>query len=131
MIAWKWIKNILEAIKLPKKIIFWLFLLSSMLLFLLFKRGEWLIALYIDTIIKEYKSYLVLIFIASGTLLMIDLSIYFWEKSKTTFSKKYRIFKIKMKIRSLSSDEKAILREFFLNQKGSIRLPLMIKQLKN
>jgi len=132
MNEWKLIlKNILEAIKLPKKFIFWLFLLSGILLILIFKKNEWLIALGIDTILMEYKAYLVLFFIGSGILLLVECSIFFWTKSKKIFSRKYRIRKITKKLISLSSEEKAVLREFFLNQKGSIRLPINDRAVKN
>ena len=132
MIEWKlWLKNFLDAIKLPKKYIFWLFMLSGIFLFLLFKEKEWLVYIELDVIITQYKQYIILIFLGLGLLILIECSINIFKRINDFISKKYRLIKIRRKIGSLSADEKSILREFFLEQKSSIRLPINDKSVKN
>ena len=99
MIEWKlWLKNFLDAIKLPKKYIFWLFMLSGIFLFLLFKEKEWLVYIGLDVIIRQYKQYIILIFVGLGLLILIECSINVYKRINDFISKKYRLIKIRRKI---------------------------------
>lgn len=117
----EWLSKILEIAKLPIRIIVWIFILSGTLIF---SKKEWLAYLSIDNIINNYKGYIGIAFCASGILLLIDIIKKLWEKIKGRRAKGKQIIESFNKLTSIDQDEKAVLREFFLQGRNTILLPL-------
>src|SRR4030042_3773075 len=112
-----WFSRIIEAVKLffSTRITIGRVMTSG---FLLFFDGYFP---FLEEIIKTYeptKPVNAIIFIFTAILIMYDIA-----TTKTIISK-LKMFRIKRKINSLNEDEKAILREFFIQNEEEIKLPI-------
>lgn len=116
-----WIDSILKAIKQPKKIIVAIFIVMSALLFL----PETLLKqLHLNEFIEKYGLYIGIIFIFSIALLLIELIIFSWSKWKLNKVKDEKKKIILSKLNNLDPIEQAVLREFYINNQNTKKLPL-------
>lgn len=117
----EWLSKILEIAKLSTRIIVWIFILSGTLIF---SKKEWLAYLSINNIINNYKEYIGIAFWASGILILLDIFINILERIKRRRAKGKYLLKALNKLTSLDSEEKAVLREFILQGRNTILLPI-------
>lgn len=116
----EWITKIFEALKLPLKYI-WLFSIISA--FLLFSSIDLLKYFSLLDFRDDFRFYISLIFIVSTSLLIIEGVTFSIKKiRKKSGYKKYRE-KVIENLYSLDPYEKAVLREFFIQAKNTLRLP--------
>jgi len=116
-----WLSGVLNAIKLPVKIICVIALFTLMLLIMPTKI---LTLLSLNLFTTQYKQYISLVFIGSVAYLLVNIISYIvsiLRYNNRTNSKKIRKI-IDTKIESLDPHEKAVLREFFIQAKNTIKL---------
>lgn len=116
----EWITKIFEALKLPLKYI-WLFSIISA--FLLFSSKDLLKYFSLLDFRDDFRFYISLTFIVSTSLLIIEGVSFSIKKIRKIFGyKKYRE-KVIENLSSLDPYEKAVLREFFIQAKNTLKLP--------
>jgi hypothetical protein len=123
-----WINGILQAIKLPIKIIFGI-VLFILVLFIL---PEQLVLFFgLSNIIKNYRGYFSLVFIGGIVFLGLNIFIYLLNGIKKKIkqinydnNQKKLNLKVVGFINSLDSVEKSIIREFILGGKNTLELPI-------
>lgn len=113
--------KIIEALKLPTKYILCIFAVSTVLLFMSKEFSEKMhLALFID----KYGLFIGIVSLSSGALLAIELIIYIYKfiRKKITYRniKSYTI----ERVGKLDPAEKAILREFYIQEQNTIKLPV-------
>lgn len=115
------LKTLFDFSKLPTKF-FLLFAVASG--FILFAKPHWLSIIEVTSLKDEYGQYIGLTFIISTGLVVINFLI--WVQKY--FSKKINVFKFKREysenIKTLDPQEKAVIREFFINEQSSIEMPI-------
>lgn len=120
-IQMEWFSQLIGTLKLfvSTRIIIAIFLTSGFLLFF-----DKYIS-FLEEIIKTYKSYIAILFIFTGILIIVDIAIsiiHYVSKNLTSYD--LERWKIKRRIKSLNNHEKAILREFFIQESEKIKLPV-------
>jgi len=116
-----WIKNIIEAAKLPTKFILCIFAVSIALIFL---PENLLISSHLKEFADKYGIYIGITALVSGSLLFTEAVIYIWNLIRNTVNKR-KIDKMALeRIKNLDPAEKAVLREFFLQGRNTIKLPM-------
>lgn len=115
------LSRIIDIIKLPLKYIFWIALVSGVLLFL---PETWLIALYVKRFSEQYGLFIGFVFLASISLTVINITCWVFNSLRNASTIKKFETQILDDIRDLSSHEKAVLREFFLKDRQTLRLPI-------
>ena len=117
----EWFSQIIGTLKLfiSTRIIVAIFLTSGFLLFF----SKYIS--FLEKIIKIYKSYIAILFIFTGILIIVDIAISIIHYvSKNLSSYDLKRWNIKRKMKSLNDHEKAILREFFIQESERIKLPV-------
>lgn len=117
----EWISKLFDVHKLPFKVVLWFFLVASILVF---SPYEIVTTLKLDPLMKLYGSYVSLLFIASGCLVVLNIFGWFFGKVSAHLSASKLDSKISNNLHSLDEYEKAVLREFFFQEKNTIRLPM-------
>lgn len=117
----KWISSILDIAKIPTKLIFWIFLITGSLLIF---PNQWIITFRLDEFLKDYGKYLGIGFIGSWALLIIQ--IFLWLKNKVNKSKQRKEIEstVSNSIAQLDSHEQSVLREFYIQDKHTLLLPI-------
>lgn len=117
----EWISKILDLTKIPTKFIFWIFLITGALLIF---PEQWMVTLRLDEFLKDYGKYLGIGFIGSGALLIIQF--FLWVRNKFRKSKQKRNIEstVQTSIENLDNHEKSVLREFYIQGKHTLHLPI-------
>jgi len=117
----EWISKIIEAARLPTKFILCVFAVTVALLFL---PQNLLISLHLKEFTDKYGIYIGITALGSGSLLFVEILIYFWNAVQKKVNRR-RIYKKALeRIKNLDPAEKAVLREFFLQGRNTIKLPM-------
>jgi Super-infection exclusion protein B len=116
-----WISKLFDIGKLPAKIVAWIAILSGGVLFL---PGPLLSKLHLDSLNREYGLWIGLAFAASSTLLGINLMLWLWHSGRQGWSRRKWRSGLQDVITALDPSEMAILREFYLQEKSTLRLPI-------
>ena len=124
----EWTSKIIEMLKLPTKFIITIFIIS---LLLLFSPDTLLTKLHLKEFTDKYNFYLGISLLSSFVLTFIEVSIYIWSFfiKLWNFSKRKK-YKSKQKekllnrLTSLDYFEQSVLREFFMQGKKTIKLPI-------
>jgi hypothetical protein len=95
-------------------------LLSASFLFL---PELWKQKLHIDNLSDTYAQYIGPAFLISSVLILIDITVYIYNSIRLVFTRSKNKKNIKNHISKLTSSEKAVLREFFMNGHDTIPLP--------
>lgn len=121
----EWLGKIFEFLKMPLRIIAFVAFLSG---FLLFLPGELIKTLILDEFINSYGQYFGISFLISVTFLIFTLVPlgFKWIKQKILNKRNEAKFlaKIEQTLSDLSHPEKCLLREFVLQNKHVIEVPL-------
>lgn len=117
----EWLSRLFDITKLPSKFFAWVVTLTAGYLFLpsSFQSG-----LYLDSLPKEYKAYAGVAFVAALSFLAINFSLWIWTKAKRWFARRSAQAQVVEAIAQLDYSEKAVLREFFLQGRHVIELPV-------
>ena len=117
----EWLSSIFDLTKLPAKVVAWVSFVTALLLFLptvaLQKVG-------LDGIPTQYKPYVGVLFLASSVLLLVN--VFVWGAGQIGLKVKARIEKnsIVNTLRNLDPSQRALLREFYIQSRHVIELPV-------
>jgi hypothetical protein len=117
----EWIKSLLDVSKVPAKIVFLVAVISGALLFLPVQLIEILQLLQFRI---DFGMYFGIIFIASAGLLIINFVLWTIAKAKSKRAKKKLYELILLTINELDEHEKSVLREFGVQGKNTILMPI-------
>lgn len=118
----KYLKAIFDLTKLPTKFFFLLSAVSGFILFI----DQKLIneKLFLDNIKKDYGWIIGIIFVLSTGLVIVNFVIWIFKLiQRKILIKKWKT-KFTERVKTLDRYEKAILREFILNDQKSIKMPI-------
>jgi hypothetical protein len=114
-------KALFDLTKLPAKFFFLFAVLSG---FILFADQQLLKKIHLEKMNESYGWIIGLVFISATGLIIVNFTI--WSFNKINY--KIKFFRVKKefieKLRNLDFHEKAVIREFLLNQKTSIEVPI-------
>ncbi|MDN3674345.1 super-infection exclusion protein B [Flavobacterium branchiarum] len=114
-------KALFDLTKLPAKFFFLFAVLSG---FILFADQTLLKRIHLEKMNENYGWIIGLVFISTSGLMVVNLTI--WMFNKITY--KIKFFKLKKEyidsLRNLDYHEKSVLREFLINQKTSLDVPI-------
>ena len=115
-----YIKSLFDFTKLPTKILFVFFLITG---FIIFSNDKYT-KIFAFEKIETYKPLISIVFLISFSILIINFIIYIsnliYQKIRTNKLKKQYL----KKINNLDDYEKAILREFYIQGKNSLKMPI-------
>lgn len=109
-----WLAHALEIVKSPKLVV-WVAITSALLLFI---PGSWLPGDFIAKFREQYGVFVVFAFSASIAMLVIEISLAYWRHRQAAARLVQRLI-------SLDEKEKAILREFTIQGRNTIKLPIL------
>jgi hypothetical protein len=118
----KFYKTIFDLSKLPTKLFLLFSLVSGFILFV--EQPLLREKLFLDILKKEYGWILGGLFILCSGLVVVNFSTYIFTVISRKIKMKRAERKFTLKIKTLDRFEKSVLREFILNQKKSIDLPM-------
>lgn len=114
-------KALFDLTKLPAKFFFLFAVLSG---FILFADQQLLRKIHLEKMNESYGWIIGLVFISASGLIIVNFIIWLFNK----INYKIKFFKIKKEfiqsLRTLDLHEKAVLREFLINQKTSLEVPI-------
>ncbi len=115
-----WYSRIIDSIKLifSTRIAVGLFITSGVLLF--FDKYF----PFLQEITNQYKPLIAIIFIFTAAIIICDILTLLYNYLYHNFVEKIETWLLKRKIYALNNSEKAILREFFIQSKDEIKLPI-------
>lgn len=116
-----WLGKLFDITKLPSKFFAWIAVLTAIFLFLPSSLSE---KFRLGNFPAEYYSYAGAALIASSSFLLINLSLWIWNHTLSWFKRRLIISKIVAAIDNLDQTEQAVLREFFIQGRHVIELPL-------
>lgn len=116
-----WLGRLFDITKLPSKFFAWVVALSAGYLFL---PPSVRTALHLEGLPKEYKTYAGVAFVAAASFLAINFTLWVWEKLRGWCERRSAQLRVVQAIANLDQSEKAVLREFFIQGKHVIELPL-------
>jgi hypothetical protein len=117
----KIIEKIFDLKKIPTKLFVLLTIISGGLLFI---PKSLLENLHLNEFENDYGKYFGIIFLISAGIVLLNFSIWLVKTILGHFvKKKYKKFAIK-NLKELDPHEKAVIREFFINHKNSLEMPL-------
>lgn len=115
------LKALFDLTKLPSKFFFLFSVVSG---FILFADNNLLKKIHLEKLNESYGWIIGLVFISTSGLVLVNFVIWAFKK----LSYKIKLFKIKKehkeRLKSLDFHEKSVLREFVINQKSSIEVPI-------
>lgn len=117
----EWIAKLFEAAKLPTKFIVSIFLASTIPLFL---HSEMVSALRLSEIIDTYGSYMGVVSVLSGSILVIEAVLLLIRKAREGYVYRKIIKLSKDRLKMLDHAEKSVLREFYIQGQNTIKLPM-------
>ena len=111
----------IEIIQLPIKYLLVFSVLSG---FLTFSPIEYLNYFSLQKIAIEYKTWISITFLVSSLLLIIEIVYWCWIKVDDYFSTRNIKKELQSELLKLDNHEKAVIREFYLQGKNTLQLPL-------
>jgi Super-infection exclusion protein B len=117
----EWIKALFDIGKLPSKILLWVALLSGILLF----GPLWLLTkLHLETVPANFGFYIGTAFVGSSSLLSINFSLWLFHTVRSFILRRLAKIRLTESLSQLDPAEKAVLREFYICQQNSLRMPI-------
>lgn len=113
--------RLFDITKLPSKVFAWLALLSGVYVL---SPNSLLELVHLDRLPVEYKSYAGAIFVAASSFLIINGFLWSWQKVIHFFRARATRKSVRQAILELDADEIAVLREFYIQDKHVIELPV-------
>lgn len=116
-----WLSKIFDVHKLPFKIILWVAVVSGILLF---APLEFIEKLKISGLLSSYGAYVGVVFLASSALVCVNSVGWLWGKINAKVNYWKWKGRIEGLLNALDHAEKAVLREFYIQGKYTIELPM-------
>jgi hypothetical protein len=117
----KILEKLFDIKKIPTKFIFVICLSSGLILFV---PNNFLTKLNLTDFLKDYGKYIGIIFLISSAFLIVTLLNYIGSLIKRIQMTKRIANSIVNDIKCLNINEKALLREFYINDKQTLQMPL-------
>ena len=117
----KFLEKLFDINKIPTKLFFVIFLSTGLILFV---PNKFLTKLNLTDFLNDYGKFIGISFIISSSFLLITLINYFSKKVKNKKFKRKIEESILRDIQYLDHHEKALIREFFINGKYTLQLPI-------
>lgn len=117
----EWLAGLFDVSKLPFKIILWVAIISGILLFC---PEDFLQNLKLDEFLDIYGNYVGIVFLAALGLVIIDTTLWISAHAKSRFQYRKWRNNLLSELRNLDHSEKAVLREFYLQGRKAIELPM-------
>ncbi|MFC1750944.1 super-infection exclusion protein B [Pseudomonadota bacterium] len=117
----EWISKIVDLAKIPVKLIGAICLFSASLVFM---PVEWLDKMKLTLVMEDYGAYVALALLVSIAMLVIELGIKITRKMKSNRRKSELSIKAISTVPSLDWSERAVLREFIVQNKNALQLPV-------
>lgn len=115
------LSRIFDITKLPSKFFAWVAVLSGMYIFLPKIALE---QLGFSSFPEEYKAYAGIAFIGSSSFLFINILIWIWSSIASIWHRRNNKKNVAHAIEDLDRDEVSVLREFFIQGRHVIELPV-------
>jgi len=116
----EWLSKIVDIIKIPIKYFWMIFLMS---LFLISLPDSWLNNIKLLDFRNSYHLYISLALIITLCLITVESSLFIYRKIKSNFSLKNYKKNLLTNLTRLDPQEQSVLREFFLQNQNTLRLP--------
>lgn len=117
----KFLEKLFDIKKIPTKLLFVIWLSAGLILFL---PERFLTKLSLTDFIKDYSKYIGIAFLISSAFLLVTLINYIGKLiARERFTKKIKKSILK-DIKYLDMHEKVLLREFYINGKQTLQMPL-------
>ncbi len=117
----KFLEMLFDIKKIPTKLLFVIWLSSALILFV---PGKFLSKLNLTDFLKDYGKFIGIAFLVSSAFLLVTLINYFGRLiTRKRLTKKIKASILK-DIKYLDIHEKALLREFYINGKQTLQMPL-------
>jgi len=116
----EWLSKIVDIIKIPIKYFWMIFLMS---LFLISLPDSWLNNIKLLDFRNTYHLYISLALIITLCLITVESSLFIYRKIKSNFSLKNYKKNLLTNLTRLDPQEQSVLREFFLQNQNTLRLP--------
>lgn len=113
--------KLFDITKLPSKVFAWLTLLTGAYVL---SPNEWLQTVYLDKFPTEYKPYAGAVFVASASFLAINAILWAWHKLRGIAARRTNRRIVRQALTELDRNEVAALREFFIQSRHVIELPV-------
>lgn len=117
----EWFSKLFEIDKLPFKLVFLAAVISGLVAF---SPGPWLSSLQLDGFKKEYGLFIGITFLASSGLALTNIAIYIFRLLRGAYIKMQWKAGLTDKLETLDHSERAILREFYIQGKYTIEIPI-------
>ena len=116
----EWVTKLLDALRSPK-LVSCASISSALLLFI---PSEWVSGDSIQNLRHKYSIFLLIIFVISTSMLLVEMACLFWKRRKQQIAQSQKEIKILERLCNLDHKEQIILREFFLQDRNTIKLPI-------
>lgn len=119
--AIEWVTKLIDLLKLPLRYV-WVVVLAAS--FMLFAPESWIKALSLNALKQNFSPYIGVVFILCSAIVLINIAEWISKKSKNMFERRRFFNDLILEIADLDSKEKAILREFYIQDQDTIKLPV-------
>lgn len=116
-----WLGRLFDITKLPSKFFAWAAVLTALFLFL---PSDYFAQLHLDQFPAEYKGYAGVVLVGAISFLGINLVLWLWEKGSRWFAKRRTQHRVQQALEDLDDAEKSVLREFAIQGRHVIELPV-------
>ena len=117
----EWFSKLFEIDKLPFKVVFLAAVISG---FVAFSPEAWLQRLQLDGFKEAYGTFVGITFLASFGLASTNVLIFLFNEIRNAYLKMKWKAKLIEKLESLDHSEQAVLREFYIQKKYTIEIPI-------
>ena len=107
--------------RLPSKIVAWVLFVTGAILF---APAGFLAKLHLDTFASNYGLYLGVAFLASAALLGINIFVWLSHRVRSVLRHRRWHASLRETLAHLDPSEQAVLREFFLHNKSTLKMPV-------
>jgi hypothetical protein len=115
------LSRLFDITKLPSKFFAWAVGLTGLFLFL---PSDYLARLHLSELPKEYKGYAGVVFVGALSFLLINFVLWCWGGIKRSFKRRAAKRRAVEAVSNLDPAEQRVLREFMLQGRDVIELPL-------
>ena len=116
-----WFYKLFEIDKLPFKVVFLAAVLSGIVAF---SPDDWLVSLQLYGFKQEYGLFIGITFLASSGLAVTNITVYIFRQIRGIYRNMKWNAGLSGKLDALDYSERAILREFYIQEKYTIEIPI-------
>jgi hypothetical protein len=117
----EWFSKLFEIDKLPFKVVFLAAVVSGIVAF---SPAPWLSSLQLDRFKNEFGLLIGITFLASTGLALTNITIYIFHLIRGAYEKMKSRAGLSDKLATLDNSERAILREFWIQERNTILIPI-------